>query len=793
MRLRAHQLSFAALTGVALFTGAALAGAGTARAETAIKVEGNHRIEASSIRSYFHPAHGDRLEASDVDAALKALYATHLFADVHISRSEDGLRVTVVENPIVRRLAFEGNKKLKDKDFSSEIQSKSGGPLWRPQVQEDVERMVELYHRRGYYAARIEPKEIEKGNQQADLVFEIKEGEKTGVRQILFAGNHAFSTDRLKAVITTGETNFLSVLLDNDLYDPDRVEADRDHLRRFYLQRGYADVRVVAARAQYDETQKGFNLTFTIQEGDQYRVGSIALKSDMPDLDPAVLRARLPANVGDIYDAGAVQKTVDDLTIEAARRGYPFAAITARDDRDRDRHLVNLVYTVEPGARRYVERINIRGNRKTKDFVIRREFDIAEGDAYNRALLDRGEQRLKRLGYFKTVKLTDAPGSAPDRVVVNVELEEQDTGDFSIMGGYSTTDGWLAEVKLGERNFMGTGNAISTDVAYGQYSKGIDLGATQTDFAGSGLAVGVDLFAKQDIANANRSYGSETYGGTFKVGAALSDQLGVQYRYSLYNQSTTLAPALMDCSPSNPPPGCYANGEASIPVKQAVLAGPAWVSAVGSTVNYSTLDNPRNPTTGLSSSLSQDLAGLGGDVKFLRTTEDFRAYHPVAGDVVGMVRGQAGYVTPWGGQQLPLSDGFFGGPALVRGFAPNGFGPRDLTPGTTMDNVGGRQYWATSAELQAPAPLIPASSGLKLGFFTDAGSVWGFQNSSSSGSTPALSQSLQVANTSAMRASFGAGLIWDSPFGPIRADYAIPVAKTSYDITQRFSFSAGRF
>jgi outer membrane protein insertion porin family len=787
-RLRAH-LGFGALTTVALLAGAVLAPTGAARAES-IKVEGNHRIEASSIRSYFHPAHGDHLEASDLDAAFKALYATHLFADVHISRSEGGVTVTVVENPIVRRLAFEGNKKLKDKDFGSEIQSKGGSPLWRPLVQEDVQRMVELYHRRGYYAARIEPNVIDKGSQLSDLVFEINEGEKTGVRKILFAGNHAFSSDRLKAVITTGETNLLSPLLDNDLYDSDRVEVDRDHLHRFYLQHGYADARVVAAQAQYEEAQKGFTLTFTINEGDQYRVGSVELKSGVPDLDAAILRARLPANVGDVYDTIAVQKTIDDLTIEAARHGYPFVAIAAHDDRDHASHLVNLVYAVEPGPRLYVERFNIRGNHKTQDFVIRRQFDIGEGDAYNRALLARGEQRLKKLGYFKTVKLRDEPGSAPDRVVVDVELEEQDTGDFSVMGGYSTTDGWLAEVKVGERNFMGTGNALSAEVVYGQYSKGIALGATQTDFAGTGLAVGADLFAKQDIANANRSYGSETYGTTFKVGAALNDQLGVQYRYSIYNQSTTLAPALMDCSPSNPPPGCYANGEASVPVKQAVLAGPAWVSSIGSTISYNTLDSIRNPTTGVASVLNQDLAGLGGDVKFLRTTEDFHAYHEIAPDVVGMVRGQGGYVTPWGGQQLPLSDGFFGGPALVRGFAPNGFGPRDLTPGTTMDNVGGRQYWATSAELQAPVPLVPASSGLKLGFFTDAGSVWGYKGT---GSTPALSQSLQVADSSAIRSSFGAGLIWDSPFGPIRADYAIPVTKTSYDITQRFSFSAGHF
>jgi outer membrane protein insertion porin family len=763
-------------------------------APSAIKVEGNQRIEADSIRSYFHATHGQQLEAADLDAALKALYATRLFADVRMRRSGDQVIVTVVENPTLGRVALEGNKKLKEEQFKTEIQSKSGGPLWRPIVQEDVARLVELYHRRGYFDARVEPKIIARPDARADLVLEIHEGAKTGVKKIQFAGNRAFSADQLKGAITTRETNLLSFLLDNDLYDPDRVEADRDLLRRYYLKHGYADVRVGAAAAEYDPTQKGIEITFKVEEGDQYRISSVDLQSGTGTVDPAVLGTRLRPGVGEVYDAEAVQQTVAALALEAARHGDPFAVVQPRADRDSARHVVHLLYAVEPGPRRYIERIDIHGNSKTHDDVIRREFDIAEGDAYNRALLERAERRLKNLGFFKTVKLSDVPGSAPDRVVINVNVEEQSTGDFSIMAGYSMTDGVVAEVSIGERNLLGRGDAVSAAVTYGQYTKGFNLSLSEPHVAGSGLTVGLDLYGKQTLASDYQSYGGETYGTTFRLGTALTENLGVQWRYSLYNQSTSLSPALMDCAPGNPPPGCYANGEASLPVKQAVLNGPAWVSAVGSTINYNTLDNNKSPTSGISSALSQDMAGLGGDVKFLRTTEDFRAYTPVAADVVAMVRGQGGYITPWGGQQLPLADGFFGGPQLVRGFAPNGFGPRDLTPGTTMDNVGGRQYWATSAELQAPVPLVPAGSGLKFGLFADAGSVWGYGGASS---LPALSQSLQqsvqVADSNIMRSSLGAGLIWDSPFGPIRADYAIPVTKASYDVTQRFKFSAGGF
>ncbi|HLH98604.1 MAG TPA: outer membrane protein assembly factor BamA [Xanthobacteraceae bacterium] len=757
-----------------------------------IRVEGNRRIEAQSIRSYFPAERDGRFTADDLDAALKALYATQLFSDVHIGRSGGQIVVKVVENPTLGRVAFEGNKKLKEADLAKEIQSKSGGPLARPTVQADVARVVDIYRRRGYFDAKVEPKVIAQPNGRSDLVFEIHEGAKTGVSEIRFVGNHAVSTEALRGTIKTGTTNLLSFLLDNDLYDPDQIEGDRIALRRYYLNRGFVDMRVTSATSQYDPAQKGIVVTFTIDEGSQYRIGTVEIKSQIANFDPASLATPPRPAAGEVFDAETVQKTVEALTLAAARHGQPFVGVQPHEDRDEASHRINLTYVLGEGPRRYVERIEIHGNTKTQDAVIRREFDLAEGDAENQALIARAERRLKNLGYFKTVKITEAPGSAPDRVIINVEVEDQATGDFSISGGYSTADGLLAEVSIGEKNLMGTGIAASASVTYGQYTKGFKLSVTEPHVADTGISVGGDLFAKQSIANDYQSYGSETYGATVRVGTALTEDVGIQWHYSLYRQSLSLTPALMDCSPTNPPPGCYANGEASLPVKQAVLAGPAWVSTIGSTVNYSTLDNIRSPTSGVYSSLNQDLAGLGGDVKFLRTTEDFRAYQPVAGDLVGVVRGQGGYITPWGGQSLPLIDGFFGGPQLIRGFAPNGFGPRDLTPGTTMDNVGGTQYWATSAELQTPAPLLPTSTGLKLAVFADLGSVWGYRAPSSS-SGPALSQSMQVSSANVLRSSVGASLIWDSPFGPLRANYALPISKATYDVTQRFNFTAGAF
>jgi len=775
-----------------MFVAALLLAPAVVMAETgsSIAVEGNRRIEADTIRSYFHVRPGARLDAAALDAALKDLLASGLFQDVRISHTGDRVVVTVVENPVINRVAFEGNKNVKDDQLRGELQSKPAGPLSRPTVQADVVRVTDIFRRSGRFNVRVEPKIIELPNQRVDLIFEVHEGERTGIKKIVIVGNKAYSTQRLKQVIKSGETNLLSFLLSNDLYDPDRIEVDRSQLRRFYLSHGYPDMRIVSAEAAYDPDRKGLVVTFTVDEGERHKIGNVDVQSDIASIDPSPLRSKMRTSPGDVFNAEAVDKTAEDMTIELAKSGHPFTVVRPRVVRDQRGATINLVYRIEDGSRTYVEQINIRGNVKTQDHVIRREFDLGEGDAYNRALVARAERRLKNLGYFKTVKITSEPGSAPDRVILNVEVEEQNTGEFSIAGGYSTADGFIGEVSIGERNLLGSGLYAKAGVRLGQYSKGFELALTEPYVMGSRVAAGVSVFAKQTVSNSYQSFGSESFGGTLTLGTPLTEQVGAQLRYSLYRQRITLDPALMDCSPTNPPPGCYANGEASVPVKQAVLNGPAWVSSIGYTLSYNTLDNVRNPTSGIRSDFRQDLAGVGGDVRFLKSTEDFRYYHEVAGDTVAMLRTQGGYVTPWGGQPLPLLNSFFGGPDLVRGFAVNGFGPRDITEGTSKDNVGGTRYWATTAELRTPVPWIPPETGLRFSVFADAGSMWGYAGS---GSTPALAQSLQVADSKTVRSSMGAGLIWDSPFGPLRVDYAYPTSKAAFDVTQRLRFSAWGF
>jgi outer membrane protein insertion porin family len=751
--------------------------AASAQAAEAVEVLGNRRIDTATVRSYFHAAPGGRFDAAARDAALKTLLATGLFDDVGIEQAADRLVVHVHEAPVLDRVAFEGNRKIKDADLAAIVASKPRGTLQRAMVQADVGRIIEAYRHVGRDDVKVVPQIIRRGDDRIDLVYEVTEGGKTTVRQINFVGNHVFGKRQLAAVIKTSATNLLSFITGGDTYDPDRVADDREQLRHYYRSKGYADAGVTSATAEYDPAAHGFKLTFAIDEGALYHFGSVDVVCNVPGLDCEKLRRLLLARRGAVFDGSALDKTTDALAIELAKLGYPFALARPRTTRDAAARRIDVSFVIDQGARTYVERIDIHGNTRTRGYVIRREFDIAEGDAYNKSLIDRAERRLRDLNYFKTVRILTRPGSATDRVVLDVEVTEQSTGEFNISGGYSTTDGLLAEVKLGDRSFLGTGVAVNSSVTWGQYARGVDLSASEPYFLGTRVAAGIELYGRQNDTSLYQSYGSQVYGATLQLGMPLTEQLGVQYRYSLYDQAVTVNPGALAAAPS-------------LPVQQAALAGPQLVSSAGDTISYSTLDNSKSPTSGINSQLKQDLAGLGGDVRFLRTTEDVRYYHPVNDDVVSLVRAQGGYVTGWGGQQVPLLNSFFGGPTMVRGFAPNGFGPRDLAPGTAMDNVGGSMYWATTAELQSNIPGVPREYGLKASAFVDAGSVFGYGGPTA---FPGSAQSLQVANANVVRSSVGVGLTWASPFGALTVNYAVPLSKAAYDVVQPLSFGAGPF
>ncbi len=792
--VRGLALSCLVLGGILVGAGLATvvsSGAAVAQSSSSIVVQGNRRVEAGTIRSYFKPGPGGRLGPGEINEALKALYATGLFSDVRISHAGGRLVVSVVENPVINQVVFEGNKKAKDAQLSAEVQSKPRGTLSKPTVQADVQRIIEIYHRSGRFEVTVVPKIIELPNNRVNLVFEIHDGSKTGVKEIRFVGAHAFSQGRLRNVIKTTETNWLyGFLQTTDIYDPDRVEADRDLLRRFYLKYGYADVRILSAVGEYDPAKKGFIVTFTIDEGAQYHVGTVDVISNVHALDPATLSNAVKLSRGNVYNADLVQKSVELMTIEAARHGYAFATVRPRGDRNFQKKLINLVFVVEEGVRAYIERINIRGNTRTRDYVIRREFDIGEGDPYNRALIDRAERRLKNLNYFKTVKITNEPGSAPDRVVVDVDVVEKSTGQFSISGGYSTADGFLAEVSIADRNLMGRGQFAKASLSYGQNRQGFNFSFVEPYLFGYRMAGGIDLFAQQNLSTNFVSYDTKSIGGTVRLGFALTEELALQPHYSLYQTELSI-PSQYNCFPATST--CT---PASLPVRLAAAQGPVITSLIGYTLTYNTLDNVNSPTSGLYASITQDFAGLGGDVNFIRTSAQARKYHEILPDVVGVVKVQGGHVTGWGGKSLRMQDEFQMGPNLVRGFAPAGIGPRDLTSGTTNDALGGSLFWGSSLEVQTPLFFLPKEIGIKLATYVDAGSLWDYE-----GPTSGQGQTVTVGldSFSDVRSSVGVGLIWDSPLGPLRFDLAYPLTKYCANVggtqvcdrTQIFRFSGG--
>src|SRR5438105_12009808 len=525
--------------------------AAAAQTGPSIQVEGNRRVEVETIRSYFKPGPGGRLDQAQIDDGLKALSETSLCQDVRINQAGGRLVVTVIENPVIGRVAFEGNKKVKDEQLSAEIQSKPRGTLSRPMVQSDALRIAEIYRRAGRYDVRVTPEIIEQPNNRVDLIFTITEGSKTGVKQVEFIGNSAYSSYRLKDIIKTHESNLLSFLGGNDVYDPDRVEADRDLIRRFYLKNGFADVQVVAALTEYDPERKGFLVTFKIEEGQQYRVASVDFQSSIATLDTASMRSFSRVSVGSVYNAEALEKSVEEMQIEASRRGYAFAVVRPRGDRNFEAHTVSIVFAVDAGPRTYIERINVRGNTRTRDYVIRREFDLSEGDAYNRALVDRAERRLKNLDFFKSVKILTEPGSSTDRVILIVDLEEKSTGDFSVSGGYSTTDGALAEVSISERNFLGRGLYAKAAVTYGQYARGGSLSFVDPYLFDYRVALGRDLFYGEPLANDYMAYVTKTLDFIPRLGFALREDLALQLRYSIYQPEISLPAYLANCN-NNP-------------------------------------------------------------------------------------------------------------------------------------------------------------------------------------------------------------------------------------------------
>ena len=727
---------------------------------TAVQIQGNVRAEAETVRSYLQLKEGQVYDPAAADRSLKALFSTGLFSDVTIDMQGSTLVVKLVENPIINRVAFEGNRKIEDDKLRDEVQSKARQVFTRARVQADVERILTIYRRSGRYNAVVEPKIIRLEQGRVDLVFEINEGDVTGIKRISFVGNEHFSDGTLRGKIRTVESAWWRFLSSDDRYDPDRVNLDRELLRKFYLSEGYADFRVESAVAELSPDRDGFFLTFTLNEGERYKFGKVDISTRFQGLDPDTLKSFLTMSEGEWYDADEVDKTVTAIQDAVGSLGYAFVDVRPNIRRNKDNLTIDITFDIQEGPRVYVERIDISGNTRTLDKVIRREFRLAEGDAFSTAKVRRSQERLRNLGFFEKVDISATPGSSPDKTNLQVVVTEQSTGEISFGAGYSSSGGILGDISLRERNLLGKGQDLRIGLSLGTLSTLIDLSFTEPYFLDMPLAAGFDLFRTTNNRQYIASYNDESIGFALRAGWAYSEHLRQTVRYTL--RETTIEDVLPWAS--------------QIIQSQ---AGSSVTSEISETLSYDTRDQRLSPTKGYLLRSSVAVAGLGGDNYYVRITGDGVYYHTLfSDDVVGSIGGSVGAIQTFNNSILRLSNAFFIGGDTLRGFAVGGIGPRDAN---TTDALGGRYYYTGTAELSFPLGL-PREINLVGKAFVDVGSLWGASDQI---------YGVSILDNQLMRVSPGIGIQWVSPFGPIRVDYAWPVVYEPYDKLENIHFSFG--
>jgi outer membrane protein insertion porin family len=722
-----------------------------------IRIEGMQRVEPETVRSYMKVQPGDPFDSDRVDESLKSLFATGLFADVTLRREGNALIVRVVENPIINRIALEGNHKLSDETLTQEVQLKPRTVYTRTKVQSDVKRILDLYRRNSRFAATVEPKLIPLEQNRVDLVFEIDEGDTTGIRSINFVGNRQFAATRLREVIQTKESRWYRIFSSDDNYDPDRLTYDRDLLRKFYLSEGYADFRVVSAVAELTPQRDGFFVTFTVEEGERYRFGKIDLTNAIKDVPTEDLRPLITVQEGDWYNADQVDKTINALTDALGNRGYAFIEIQPRVKRNAESKTIDVTFDVKEGPRVFVERIDITGNVRTLDKVIRREFRLVEGDAFNTSKLRRSEQRIKNLGFFKKTDVTTNPGSAPDKTVIGVNVEEQSTGEFSVGVGFSTTDGILGDINIRERNFLGRGQDLRIGTTIAQLTKQVDLSFTEPYFLERNLAAGFDIFAIDQDNQLFAQFNQVTYGGSLRMGYQINEPLRQTLKYTIRQDTIK-------------------DVQATASNLIQLQAGTRITSSVGQVLLYDRRDNRLDPTSGYFGQLSTDFAGIATGVQYYRAVVNAGYYFPLAPEYVLSFTTESGYVHAWGGDVVRIEDRFFIGGDNLRGFQVGGVGPHDSV---TTDSLGGNIYYTGSVSLSFPLGL-PQEFGLAGRVFSDFGTLFGIDQNGPN-----------VFQSHLLRVSGGVGVSWKSPLGPIRLDIAEPIRKAPFDRRQLFFVNFG--
>ncbi len=741
-----------------------------------IVIQGNERIEGDTIASYLPIGIGDTVDSAKIDVALKTLFRTDLFADVKIELQGNDLIVTVVENPIINQVLFEGNSSLKDDKLKDEVTVRPRGIFTRSRVQQDVQRIIELYRRSGRISATVTPKIVELPQKRVDLVFEINEGPKSGILRVNFLGNVEYSDNDLRGEIVTKESAWYRLFSSNDNYDPDRIEYDREQLRKYYRNRGFFDFRIVSSIAELAPAKNGFAVTFTLDEGVKYRFGKLTVQTDLKRLNGDILRALLPIREGQVYSDEKIEAAVDALTFAGGAAGF-IVDVRPRYVPNKDRRTVDVVFEVKEGPRVYIDRIDIVGNTATLDYVIRRELMVAEGDAYNRVLVDRSKNNVRALGFFKDVEIENTPGASPDRTNLRVKVTEQPTGQLSFSAGYSSVDKLVIDLGIEQTNFRGRGQNLQARVSIGSLRQQVDFSFTEPRFLGRNLRAGINAYSYRYNFSDQAAYDTSSTGLGLSFGFPMTQFAYMGTRYNLRVDDVIVDDSL-----------CIKGAEL-VSVVLCDQRGSYLTSSFGYSIRFDRRNDPVLPTRGFYVDLSQDIAGAGGDVHYVRTETDFGIYRGLTKDFILSFTGTAGYVDGWNGDTIRISDRFYKGGNSFRGFEIAGIGPRDTAYG---DALGGKLYAIGTVELSVPT-FLPEQYGIKAALFSDFGTLGLLDRANKVDPNTNLPLTT-VKDDLAFRASAGLSIFWKSPMGPLRFDFSHILKKTDYDKTELFRFStATRF
>ncbi|MBS4772092.1 MAG: outer membrane protein assembly factor BamA [Proteobacteria bacterium] len=722
-----------------------------------IKVEGLERVEVETVLSYVDIKKNTIIDDAKMDASLKQLYATGLFNDVSLNMKNDGLLIIkVAENPIINKVLFDGNDKVDDEMLKGELQLAPRSTYSRAKVQEDVQRILEIYKRTGRYAVVVEPQIIERDQNRVDLIFKIDEGPLASINKVNFVGNKHYSDDDLQSEIMSKESRWYRIFSSAENYDSEKTNYDKELLRRFYFKRGYADFRVVSAVAELSPDKKSFVLTFVLDEGKRYKIRSLDITSDIADVDTAALKPAVQQETGDWYNADKVEKSVTALTDELGKKGFAFVDVEPEMTKDTAVGEIDLTFHVKEGERIFVDRINITGNTRTYDKVIRREFRIDEGDAFNVSKIKDSRRNVENLDYFSKVNIETMPKD-DNKADINVDVEEKSTGYFNVGVGYSTVNGALVRTGVTENNFRGLGQRLGLDIGVSQRSQEYDVSFTEPYFLNRRLRAGFDLFRTEQDYQDEGSYDSESTGGRLRLGWNYTDDLSQQFRYTLRQDKIS-----------------NVDSEASYYIKEE--AGKYNDSSVGQTIVYDKRDSAFNPKEGYFISFGNDVSGLGGDEKYLKFDAKLYQYYTLADYYTFKLFANAGYITGYGGKDVRLSNRYYLGGSTLRGFDVAGIGARDKY---TDDALGGNWMLYTGGEVMFPIGLDEL--GIKGRTFVDMGMLGKPDNINTS----------VVEYSSSPRVAAGFGFQWLSPMGQIDIDFAFPIVKEDYDETQVFRLNFG--